>query len=286
MKSDRDNHRKHVENYISNMPSLSTTFGKVMDICGAADVSPNELYKVISLDPILTAQVLKLINTTYYSLANQITSLIRAMTMLGLNTVKNMVLSTAIMSTVPGANRLDALPTKNFWDHSITVGVTAKLLAREKDIPLIEREEYFIAGLIHDLGKIPFSNEYDRVIDLAGRKRIPLIEAERELLGIDHQQVGLMIAEKWKLNKAISDCIGYHHDLMRADKANRPRIAIVAVGNAYTNLFDLEGDGDISASEEDLRDLLAVAGLSWQVLAAIRDDIESEVQKAQIFVQI
>ena len=92
MKSDRDNHRKHVENYISNMPSLSTTFGKVMDICGAADVSPNELYKVISLDPILTAQVLKLINTTYYSLANQITSLIRAMTMLGLNTVKNMVL--------------------------------------------------------------------------------------------------------------------------------------------------------------------------------------------------
>ncbi len=286
MQFDRNDHRAHIESYIDNMPSLSTTFGKVVNICSVADVSPNELYKVISLDPILTAQVLKLINQTYYSLADQITSLIRAMTMLGLNTVKNMTLSTAIMTKVPGANKLEELPTRNFWDHSISVGVTAKLLAREKDIPLMEREEYFIAGLLHDLGKLPFGNHYGRVLARSEQKNISRIEAERELLGTDHQQVGLMIAEKWKLNKVIADCIGYHHDLDRADPSSRFRIAIIAVGNAYTNLCDQEGHGDISSSEDSLRKSLAIAGLSWQQLTAIREDIESEIEKAKAFLQI
>ena len=179
MHIDQDAQRKQVEKFIRRIPSLSTTVGKVLEICSKVDASPNELNKVIALDPVLTGQVLKLINSAYYSLVNKVTSLTRAITMLGLNTVKNMALSTAIIRTVSGAKKSKVLPTKKFWAHSISVGVSAKLLAQVKDIPLMEREEYFISGLLHDLGKIPFDDAYIHVLSMAKREQIPLIEAER-----------------------------------------------------------------------------------------------------------
>jgi putative nucleotidyltransferase with HDIG domain len=282
---DRDDHRTHIETFIATMPSLSMTMDKVMDICSRPDVSPNELYKVISLDPVLTGQVLQLINTTYYSLADQITSLIRAMTMLGLNTVKNMALSAAIMNSVPDADRLDSSPARNFWAHSISVGAAAKLLAGIKGIPVLEREEYFIGGLLHDIGKIPFGEGYGAVLAYAAAKEVPMIEAERELNGIDHQQAGLLIAKKWKLNKVISNCIGYHHSVDQAQTEYRGQTACVALGNAYSNMFDFAGDGDLVPSEDGLKELLERAGLSWQEFSGIHEDIESEVSKAQAFLK-
>ena len=106
MAIDKERQRRDIERFINKMPSLSTTVGKVMEICSRTDASPNELNKVISLDPVLTGQVLKLINSAYYSLVNKVTSLTRAITMLGMNTVKNMALSTAIIRSVAGAKNL------------------------------------------------------------------------------------------------------------------------------------------------------------------------------------
>lgn len=283
---DQDTQRKQIEKYINRMPSLSTTVGKVMEICSRIDASPNELNKVISLDPVLTGQVLKLINSAYYSLMNKVTSLTRAITMLGLNTVKNMALSTAIIKTVSGAKKSRVLPTKKFWAHSISVGVSAKLLAQAKDIPLMKREEFFISGLLHDLGKVPFGDEYIEVLNLVDREQIPLIEAERELMGIDHQQVGLMIAEKWKLNEAISNCVGYHHDLELVSEENKIQVAFVALGNIYSNIYDIGFAGNIYPSDKEVEKLLNITSLSWQEFADIRENIEMEIQKAQFFLQI
>ena len=286
MHIDQDAQRKQVEKFIRRIPSLSTTVGKVLEICSKAEASPNELNKVIALDPVLTGQVLKLINSAYYSLVNKVTSLTRAITMLGLNTVKNMALSTAIIRTVSGAKKSKILPTKKFWAHSISVGVSAKLLAGAKDIPLMEREEYFISGLLHDLGKVPFDDDYIHVLGKAKREQIPLIEAERELMGIDHQEVGLMIAEKWKLNKAISGCIGNHHDLDKLDEEYQRQAAFVALGNLYSAIYDIGFAGDMYPSESEIEKLLDLTDLSWHEFANIRDDIDIEIQKAQIFLQI
>ena len=149
-----------IQNYISKMPSLSTTVTKVMEICNKPDTSPNDLNRVISLDPVLTGQVLKLVNSAYYSLPNQVTSLTRAIIMVGLNTVKNLALSAAVLQNLGSKESFQALSMEDFWTHSITVGVTAKRLAAAKRIPVAEREEYFVAGLLHDLGKIPLNNRF------------------------------------------------------------------------------------------------------------------------------
>lgn len=267
------------------MPSLSTTVGKVMEICSRTDASPNELNRVISLDPVLTGQVLKLINSAYYSLMNKVTSLTRAITMLGMNTVKNMALSTAIIRSVSGANKSKALPTKKFWAHSIATGVCAKLLAKANGVPIMACEEFFVAGLLHDLGKMPFGDEYIEVLHAARDEQRPLIELEQELIGMDHQQVGRLIAEKWTLNEVMTSAISYHHDVDSAPEEQKVIVAYIALANMYANIHDLGYAGDPFPREEEAEKLIAIAGLKWEMLSEIADDVEAEIQKAQVFLQ-
>ncbi|MBU0944684.1 MAG: HDOD domain-containing protein [Proteobacteria bacterium] len=286
MEKDSAAQRKQIERFIKRMPSLSTTVGKVMEICSRTDASPNELNKVISLDPVLTGQVLKLINSAYYSLMNKVTSLTRAITMLGMNTVKNMALSTAIISTVSGAKKSKTLPTAKFWAHSIGTGVCAKLLARANNVPVLECEEYFVAGLLHDLGKIPFGDEYSEVLIRANQEQRSLIEVEREMLGIDHQEVGRLIAEKWTLNEAMSSAICYHHDVDAAAEENRVRAAYVGLANMYANIQDIGYAGDPFPSEQSAAKMLELTGLTWEMFTEIAEGVDAEIAKAQIFLQI
>lgn len=285
MGMDRDRQRREIERFIQKMPSLSTTVAKVMEICSRTDTSPNELNKVISLDPVLTGQVLKLINSAYYSLNSKVTSLTRAITMLGMNTVKNMALSTAIIRHVAGSKKSKALPTTKFWAHSISAGVSAKLLGLAKGLPAMEREELFLAGLLHDLGKVPFGDEYSEVLLTVKREQLPLIEVEREMMGIDHQEVGLMIAEKWKLNEVIAATISRHHGGAEHNAAE-VQIAYVSLGNIYSNIFDFGYAGDPFPQESELEKNLGIVGLSLREFGDIGASVEAEIHKAQIFLQM
>lgn len=286
MAINKEKQRRDIDRFIEKMPSLSTTVGKVMEICSRTDASPNELNKVISLDPVLTGQVLKLINSAYYSLLSKVTSLTRAITMLGMNTVKNMALSTAIIRSVAGAKKSRALPTTKFWAHSIGAGVSAKLLGEAKGIPVMEREELFLAGLLHDLGKVPFGDEYIEVLNIARFEQLPLNEVELEVMGIDHQEVGLMIADKWKLNQVISTCIGSHHHAKSLDGQLGQQLSCVALGNVYANIFDHGYAGNPFPKEKDIGPMLAAVGLSWEEFCGIGDRVVEEIQKAEIFLNI
>lgn len=286
MEIDQDQQRRQIEKFIKRMPSLSTTVGKVLEICSRTDASPNELNRVISLDPVLTGQVLKLINSAYYSLVAKVTSLTRAITMLGMNTVKNMALSTAIIKSVSSAKKSKVLPTSKFWAHSIGVGACAKLLAVAGDVPVMEREEYFVAGLLHDIGKVPFGDEYSEVLGVAKKEQAPLVQVEQDLLGINHQEVGLMIAEKWKLNPVIQQCVSAHHNVDQADDSFQRLIATVALADIYSNIFDFGYAGNLFPAEQGIERLLAVSGLDWDEYAGVRDGVEKQIEKAQIFLQV
>lgn len=285
MEEGAEANRKAITKFIKRMPSLSTTVGKVMEICSRTDASPNELNKVISLDPVLTGQVLKLINSAYYSLVNKVTSLTRAITMLGMNTVKNMALSTAIIRSVSGAKKSKALPTKKFWAHSIATGVCAKLLAKANGVSVMECEEYFIAGLLHDLGKIPFGDEYIDVLHKAKVDCQPLFEVEREMLGVDHQEVGKMIAEKWKLNDAMTSAIACHHDVGSAAEEHRVRASYVGLANTYANILDLGYAGDPFPADTDVDMMMELTGVTWDMFQEVATSVEEEIEKAQAFLQ-
>jgi putative nucleotidyltransferase with HDIG domain len=293
MRDDQLTHKQRIiriQNFIDRMPSLSTTVTKVLEICNKPETSPKDLNQVISLDPVLTGRVLKLINSAYYSLPNKITTLTRAIIMLGLNTVKNLALSTAVLGTLNKAGTSQGMSMDNFWTHSICVGVTARALATAKKIPNLMREECFVAGLLHDLGKIVLSNcfpeQYDFALKETCEEQGSLLAVEKEIFGGDHGAVGRMIAEKWQFNETISDALSHHHDPVAAPDSSRELVSIVAMANIYANIYDFGSAGDPYQNYDTVVEVLHQVGFQWNELSFLMDVVENEIEKAQIFLQV
>ncbi len=283
--------RQHlISGYVDRMPSLSTTVTKVLEVCNSPSAAPNDLNRVIALDPVLTGQVLKLINSAYYSMPNQITSLTRAIIMLGINTVKNLALSTAVIGTIAKSDSFKSLPMDAFWTHSICVGVTAKALAEFRGVKISEREEYFVAGMLHDLGKIPLNNcfpkEYKQALELADLEQGPLRRAETMVMGLDHCLAGRLIGEKWQLTQNLVEILSHHHKPEEASANYRELVATVSLANCYANVYEFGSAGDHFQDSASLYDSLKLMGMSWADLANIKDKVESEIAKAQVFLQI
>ncbi|MFA7383613.1 MAG: HDOD domain-containing protein [Desulfurivibrionaceae bacterium] len=279
-----------IQKYIERMPSLSTTVTKVLEVCNRPNTSANDLNRVIALDPVLTGQVLKLINSAYYSLPNQINSLTRAIIMLGINTVKNLALSTAVLGNMGQKDSFRSLSMDAFWTHSLCVGVIAKALAGLKGIPGMMQEEFFVAGLLHDVGKIPLNNcfaeEYRQALELSAIEQGPLTRAEEMLLGFDHGQSGQMIADKWQLNLTLTEILRFHHTPENASADNRQMVGVVALANTYANLFDIGSAGDRYPDLSRIHELLPQVGLSWLELSNLHLVVQQEIEKARVFLQV
>lgn len=283
--TEQEKQQARIKRSIKKMPSLSTTVGKVLEVCNRTDASPNELNKVISLDPVLTGQVLKLINSSYYSLVDKVTSLPRAITMLGMNTVKNMALSAAIIASVGSQAKSKGFSVHQFWAHSLSVGVAAKLFAGLKDYDIMQREELFFAGLLHDLGKAIIGAEYQQIYTIVAQEELPLINVEREVFGITHQDVGRQIAEKWNLNPFLTSCISNHHDF-DIEVVEDERIAFVTLADMYCNLNIPENSGNKFPDLTRRESLLEVTGLEWDDVLGKDEEIRNEIEKAKVFLKV
>ncbi|MFO7760846.1 MAG: HDOD domain-containing protein [Thermodesulfobacteriota bacterium] len=272
------------------MPSLSTTVSKVMKVCNEPDTSANDLNRVISLDPVLTGRVLKLINSAYYSLPGQVTSLTRAIIMLGQNTVKNLVLSTAVLGII-GRERHAFFPMGQFWSHSFGAAIMAKSIAALRGIDLGNQEEYFVAGLLHDLGKLPiskcFKNEYKQVLELVYLQRCSLLRAEEMVLGFTHQDSGRMLAEKWEFHPRMAVCLSNHHDLFFEEEGQYSELLkVVAVANLFTNVFEIGSAGDDIQEVVDVQNILARSGVRWNDLSPFILRVPQEIESARSFLDI
>jgi putative nucleotidyltransferase with HDIG domain len=162
----------------------------------------------------------------------------------------------------------------------------AKLLATTRDLPLAEREEYFVAGLLHDLGKIPFGDEYTEVLARVQAVQEPLVTVEQQLLDLDHEEVGAMIAAKWKLNAVITDAICHHHAPELAAPGHRDLVATVALADFYVCLFDIGDAGNRYPDPSRLAGLLEQCRLRWDDIVDLAASVEAEIRKAEIFLQI
>ena len=281
--------KKELNLYINKMPSLPTTVTKIMEICNNPTTSPADLNKVISLDPVLMAKVLKLINSAYYGLSQEITSLVRAIIMLGINTVKNLALSTAILGNLGNKKNFQALNMDGFWRHSLGVGVAAKMIAKKRKIDTKKLEEYFIAGLLHDIGKIPlnnkFADEYVGTMALSDKHRMPLYAAENESMQIDHTVVGLMIGNAWKLGEDIKDCIHHHHRYLEYSGKNKDLLYTVVFANYFANIAELGFSGDRYPEKID-SSVTEYLQVSIDYLDEVEDAVLEQIEKARIFLQL
>ncbi len=278
-----------INRFIQKMPPLPLTVSKVLEVTRNPKTDAKALNDVVSLDPVLTGKVLKLVNSAYYSLSNQVTSLVRAIIMLGINTVKNLVLSTAVISTVKKAENFNALDMDSFWKHSIGVGVISKKLAQSMKIDPKKLEEYFVAGLLHDIGKIPLnaevSDEYIKAISYARQNKAQFSIIETEFFGLNHADIGIRISELWKLNKPLHYTIQYHHAIDDCPDEYREFVAVISLANIIACRSNIGFAGDsVPAQDEDK--LMEITQLKWKDIEDVESSAEDAIKKAMIFLNL
>lgn len=275
--------------FIQNMPPLPITVSKILEITKKPNVDAKELNSVISLDPVLTGKVLKLINSAYYSLPNQITSIVRAIVMLGINTVKNLALSTSVLSAINDKKNFNALDMDGFWRHSICVGVMAKTFAKKQKVDPKKQEEFFVAGLLHDIGKIPLnsqmSEEYIKAMNHSYQVKIPLYLSETKFFNINHSEIGFEIAKQWKLNPTLFTSICFHHNFEETEGALQKFVATISLANIITNKAGIGFSGNKNPEEKE-NEIFKITGLTWDDIDEAENNAEEAIKKAEIFLQL
>jgi len=286
----KEKHLKIIQKYLANMPSLSTTVTKVLSVCNSPATSANDLNKVVSLDPVLTGNVLQLINSAYYSARSKVTSLTQAIIMLGLNTIKNLALSTAVLGTMANKKSSQNDDMDRFWTHCICTGVTAKAIALETGVPKSECEEFFVAGLLHDLGKIPliqcFPNDYKKVTAFADKKKVPLFTLEKAVFGITHEEIGRLIAEKWELQGGVYQSICFHHHPKESDDDCLETVLSVTLANIFGKILLEKQITEADSHNPMVTHTMKELNLTWPALLNLEELILQEIKNAQAFMQI
>jgi putative nucleotidyltransferase with HDIG domain len=174
--------------------------------------------RVIEKDPVVTVQVLRVVNSSYYSLSKQITSIDHAVVFLGFNTLKNLALSIAAVGMLPSGHTA-SFDGSRYLLHSHTTASVARQLAQR--LPLADVHDCFIAGLLHDFGKVVVAQfmpqEFRKALEMSLWQGIALHQAIVEVIGVDHAAIGAMLAEKWRFAPGLVDTIRHQHTPEQCD---------------------------------------------------------------------
>lgn len=270
-----------------NMPSLSPTASKVIKLANNINTPPAELTQVIKLDPVLSAKVLKLVNSSYFSLSNQIVSLEKAVILLGLNTIKNLALSAAVLAQMESGKAHKDFDSEAFWKHSLAVGVTAKLIAQKRGVEKKVIEDYFISGLLHDLGVLAEFSVFPETVDrlLLAVESVNLYDAEDLILdGLTHCSIGHVLAQRWALSEELSNVLLQHHTPWDFDKPSE-LVLTVYIANIICKKHGIGLIMGVPPFEPDERAFTSLS-ITPSVENEILEVIEAEITKAMEFLKV
>jgi putative nucleotidyltransferase with HDIG domain len=204
---------------VSGLTSLPEVSIKVNQMVDDPDCGVNEIGKVISQDPALSAQLLRIANSPFYGFSATIDSISRAVTVLGTQQIRDLVFSTTATKAFSGIPN-EIISVDDFWHHSLYCGLLARELANQNH--KAQGEMLFTAGLLHDIGHLVMFNRIPELSNQAIMHTIEpgvnleLYQSEREMIGFDHAEVGGKLAEQWQLPKNLIECVMYHHEPERA----------------------------------------------------------------------
>lgn len=227
---------------LEDLPSLPAVVMELLGSIDQEDIDISVLAKKVSADQALTAKTLRLANSSAFGLQVKATTIQQAMTYLGFQSTRNLIMAAAMTGCFP-SGRCPSFDDKAFWRLSIATAACARVLARHMRF---NQDVAFTAGLLHGIGRLVlvtrFPEQYDAV--LRERKRLDgdLLDTERAVLGVDHLLAGAALAEHWQFSGTMQQAIAFYH---APETPGAGFLAtIVHVANAVAHALDLAGDAD------------------------------------------
>jgi putative nucleotidyltransferase with HDIG domain len=266
--------RQEVEE-IGALPTLPEIPMKILHLIATDESSSMEdIAKIVERDPALTANILKVANSAYYGVRQKIASLKLSLAILGLNEIINIVTSISIVRLFPAGRGNGNFDRAKFWQHSFGCAAAVRMLA--KDLDLDTQGVGFVAGLLHDLGKLIldqyFHSKLREVQKLKTKEGISNLEAEVRSVGVDHATIGSWLAQRWDLPASLVESIAYHHrplDVLALAPPSREPVltAMVHLADILAHEPDLDFTESLQSSES------FGDNLAWKIILAERPEL-------------
>jgi HD-like signal output (HDOD) protein/CheY-like chemotaxis protein len=200
---------------MDKIPSVPAVYSEMVEKLKREDVSIDEIGSVISKDLAITAKLLKLVNSAFFGLCRQVASPSEAAAYLGIDTMKALVLGVNAFERFEGT-RIQGLAIEKLWAHSLEVAGASRRIIESANVPRIYLDESFVAGMLHDIGKVVFAinlpSEYGQALARAQAEQVPLYRVEEEIFGANHADVAGYVLSLWGLPSRVVEAITFHHD--------------------------------------------------------------------------
>jgi HD-like signal output (HDOD) protein len=255
---------------IKKLPTLPVIAQEILNLVSDDLTSVGRIEKVVENDPAISAKILSVANSVFFGVKTQTRTLDNAIMRIGFDNLKSIALGISLMTVLQDGKIGKVFDYKRIYNHSVTVGFVARLLGRKLKMDF--SDEMMINGMLHDLGYLimnKFFPEMYREVLAAFEKGKSLIEAETEVLGFTHADIGHWLAEKWNLPNAVLDTTLYHHAPSLA-KRNLKRVAVIHLADYITTQkmlkptekdpgypFDHSSLDIMGITEKDMRDFEA-----------------------------
>jgi HD-like signal output (HDOD) protein len=278
---------------VTTIATLPEVTARIISTVEDPKSSASQLHKIVSHDPALVARILKVVNSAFYGLPGQVGSIERAIVLLGLNAIKNIAVAASLGQLFRGSRLSAEFTAKDLWAHCVAVGLAARDMAQHTKLPIAE--EAFLAGMIHDVGiliSLQTSPEQLRsVCDRASAQvqqndgtvpPLSFCELERQIIGVDHQQLGMALAEHWKFPRPCQLVVGFHHDPSSLGQPHQVLVGLVHV--ADTLCCQTRHGFPLTAAGQKLDDFdLNSLHLTLEAVEATRSRLDQLIANASNF---
>jgi putative nucleotidyltransferase with HDIG domain len=284
--ADQSKRVRRITDSLISLPTLPTVIAKMLELVDNPKTSASSLSSLIMQDQVLTARILKLANSSFYAFPRQIGTVKLALIVLGFESVKEMGLSLSVFNSFKGESGKH-FDISQFWHHSISVGAGSRMLARESCYRLAG--EAFVAGLLHDIGKIVLNQylpeEFAAIQSRIWEDGIGCEQAEMEILGVTHAEVGAWLAERWNLPVSLVEAIRWHAHPESCPR--NPELALLVFLADYLSEkcnLGRSGSRGMEALPPDVRDMArTLLSLTPEALEGHRAGLYAEYDKATGF---
>lgn len=245
-----------------NLPTLPGVLDVITGMVDDDRVNVDQVGEVIARDQVLSAKVLRLVNSPFYGFPGRISNVSHAIVLLGFNVIKGLLLSTAVFDSL-------ADEVRGLWEHSLGTAVLSRVLAKQKGMR--DPEEVMVAGLLHDIGKVILSfvakDDYLGVIRLAHGCNVHVSSIEYDVFGFTHTTVAGWLAERWSMPERLADSMRYHHR-PEWSKNHYETVAVVQLADILARALEYGDGGDSSMPPVDA-DAFRSLGISFDSLGGL-----------------